>query len=336
VFGRTEERIARIQESYIAQATSSWLESLERSLTQMKDYQHARKRLDSRRLAYDTSLSKMEKAKREDFRVEEELRSQKVKYEEANDDVLRRMQDIKEAEVDSVMDLGTFLDAQLEYHERCREALLQLKSEWPGGSGQGPAPPRRPTRARSNTAHSYQERYEPLQEELTVVTESRPTIRSNRTVSTYMADSSARDAYPASNGFTRPGLSRTPTFEGPTQLRQDQSPIATQWIQRTASDNLANRRNSVQPIGGRLPADPYADSEASSYGRISPDRMYGGRSTSPATSHGSVPSRRPSSTALNASSMTKKAPPPPPPSRAKKPPPPPPPMKRSLVTVTDL
>jgi hypothetical protein len=31
----------------------------------------------------------MEKAKKEDFRVEEELRSQKVKYEEASDDVLR-------------------------------------------------------------------------------------------------------------------------------------------------------------------------------------------------------------------------------------------------------
>lgn len=38
-FGRTQERLARIQESYIAQATSSWLESLERSLAQMKEYQ---------------------------------------------------------------------------------------------------------------------------------------------------------------------------------------------------------------------------------------------------------------------------------------------------------
>lgn len=74
----------------------------------------------------------MEKAKKEDFRVEEELRSQKVKYEEASDDVLRRMQDIKEAEVDNVMDMGVFLDAQLEYHERSREALLQLKNEWIG------------------------------------------------------------------------------------------------------------------------------------------------------------------------------------------------------------
>lgn len=64
--------------------------------------------------------------------MEEELRSQKVKYEEASDDVLRRMQDIKEAEADNVMDMGVFLDAQLEYHERSREALLQLKNEWAG------------------------------------------------------------------------------------------------------------------------------------------------------------------------------------------------------------
>lgn len=74
----------------------------------------------------------MEKAKREDFRVEEELRSQKFKYEEANEDVIRRMQDIKDAEGDNVLDMGSFLEAQLEYHDRCREALLQLKREWPG------------------------------------------------------------------------------------------------------------------------------------------------------------------------------------------------------------
>jgi hypothetical protein len=37
--GRTNEKIARIQESYMAHATSTWLESLERSLAQMKEYQ---------------------------------------------------------------------------------------------------------------------------------------------------------------------------------------------------------------------------------------------------------------------------------------------------------
>ena len=84
---------------------------MDRSLVQMKEYQAARKKLETRRLAYDTSLSKMQKAKREDFRVEEELRSQKAKYEEIEDDV--------------------YLEAELAYHDKCREALLLLKDGWP-------------------------------------------------------------------------------------------------------------------------------------------------------------------------------------------------------------
>jgi hypothetical protein len=37
--GRSQEKIARVQESYLANATTTWLESLERSLAQMKEYQ---------------------------------------------------------------------------------------------------------------------------------------------------------------------------------------------------------------------------------------------------------------------------------------------------------
>lgn len=37
--GKTNERIGRIQETYVGNATTSWLESLERSLAQMKEYQ---------------------------------------------------------------------------------------------------------------------------------------------------------------------------------------------------------------------------------------------------------------------------------------------------------
>jgi len=125
--------VARAQETYIVEATNSWMESLERSQVQMKEYQAARKKLDSRRLAYDTSLAKMQKAKKEDFRVEEELRSQKAKYEESEDDVYRRMIEIKDTEGESIADLTAFLDAELAYHDKCREALLLLKDEWPAG-----------------------------------------------------------------------------------------------------------------------------------------------------------------------------------------------------------
>lgn len=129
--GRANERIARMQETYCANATSSWLESLERSLVQMKEFQRARKQLDSRRLAYDTASVKMQKSKKEDFRMEEELRNQKMKYEESSEDVYRRMIDIKEAEVESVQDLTSFLEAELTYYDRCREVLMQLKRDWP-------------------------------------------------------------------------------------------------------------------------------------------------------------------------------------------------------------
>lgn len=129
--GRANERIARVQETYCANATSSWLESVERSLTQMKEYQAARKKLEQRRLAYDTATAKMQKSKKEDYRMEEELRSQKAKYEESNEEVVRRMLDIKEAEVESVADLTSFLEAELTYYDRCREVLMQLKKDWP-------------------------------------------------------------------------------------------------------------------------------------------------------------------------------------------------------------
>ena len=39
VFGRAEERLSRIQESYASEASSTWLESLERSLAQLREYQ---------------------------------------------------------------------------------------------------------------------------------------------------------------------------------------------------------------------------------------------------------------------------------------------------------
>jgi hypothetical protein len=82
-------------------------------------------------LAYDASLAKMAKTKKEDFRVEEELRAQKVKYEESSEDVYRRMHEIKESEVEMVGDLTSFLEAELTYYDRCREILLNVKRDWP-------------------------------------------------------------------------------------------------------------------------------------------------------------------------------------------------------------
>ncbi|PGH23423.1 hypothetical protein AJ80_02533 [Polytolypa hystricis UAMH7299] len=338
-FGRTQERVARIQESYVASSTSSWLESLDRSLAQMKEYQVSRKKLESRRLAFDASLAKMQKAKKEDFRAEEELRSQKAKYEESSEDVYRRMQDIRESEADSVADLRAFLDAELNYYDRCREVLLQLKDEWPGSQQHPQAgPSRRSGRPRSNTAHSYHERYNPVEEEPPLPSpDSRPTMKSSRASSAYQTESPSREYSP--ERFQRPTFSRTSTFEGPTQLRREQSPAGSLRLARIPSDNSTLRTTRSQLRVVSKANDPYnsdwQDDGQSYCAQNSPDRYISGgdRSISPTTSNGSMVSRNASSTALSVGAPAgagKKGPPPPPPSRAKKPPPPPPPAKKYI------
>lgn len=37
--GHANEKVARVQDSYVAAASETWLETMERSLAQMKEYQ---------------------------------------------------------------------------------------------------------------------------------------------------------------------------------------------------------------------------------------------------------------------------------------------------------
>ncbi|ORY71381.1 uncharacterized protein BCR38DRAFT_330921 [Pseudomassariella vexata] len=320
--GRANERIAGIQESYVAHASNYWLESLERSLATMKEYQvgSARKKLENRRLAYDASMAKMQKAKREDFRLEDELRTSKAKYEESSEDVLRRMQDIQEAEADSVSDLTQFLDAELDYYDRCAEELRRVRRDWVSGQSQ-PASysrggqsdyglGRRPTnRSRSNTTRSYggedrterwasaakQDIYE--DEEMTPEPVRMP-IRSNR------LNSNSGIATPTSP--PRPAINRASTYSTPAP---------------TMPPNVNALRNGLRPVSKlysnqNTSQDVFADDYDTNTSSGSPEYD---RCESPATSYGSL-SRTTSNTGLSGS--MKKGPPPPPPSRAKKPPPP--------------
>ncbi|WPH00704.1 Hypothetical protein R9X50_00353400 [Acrodontium crateriforme] len=335
LFGRANERIARMQETYCSNATSSWLESTERSLIQMKEYQAARKKLQQRRLAFDTASTKMQKSKKEDFRVEEELRSQKAKYEESSEDVYRRMLDIKEAEVDSVQDLSSFLEAELAYYDRCREVLMQVKRDWPAqqmasnrsdrSGAASPAPStglmRRQTRSRGNSVTSYG-RYddEPLEPPV------RPTI-SSRVPS---GQSSPRHELPGMNIPIRPQANRAASgFEGPTSFNRANAPSSLPPLTRIPTDSskiTSGGRNGSQHAKRDTPtdADLFGD-ESSDYFDSSAQMSHSGyQRTANWANNG------------NADNVTtKKAPPPPPPSRTKKPPPPPP-LKRSALSTSEV
>ncbi|KAI8941054.1 hypothetical protein NX059_002297 [Plenodomus lindquistii] len=331
--GRANERLARVQETYVANATSSWLEGLERSLVQMKEYQATRKKLEVRRLAYDTSLAKMQKSKKEDFRMEEELRSQKAKYEETSEEVFRRMQDIKESEVDMVQDLTSFLEAELSYHDRCREILLNVKREWPVRDTR--AAPARPTRSRSNTAHGYADRFNPVEEEpepeIPRITIPKLSSRSR---------SPGPEAQSSSGYALRPSISRTSTYDSGANDSREDSPARR--IARVPTDpgSVISSRNNLRPVrNANAFSDEYEDDYTNNNNNNGSRRDRSPPSpdnSSASSARGSVMSRAASWTQASDPGSAKKAPPPPPPSRAKKPPPPPPPMKRSALSASEL
>ncbi|KAL1296548.1 hypothetical protein AAFC00_000053 [Neodothiora populina] len=293
-FGRANERIARMQENYVANATTSWLESVERSLAQMKEYQTARKKLDQRRLAFDTSQAKMNKSKKEDFRMEEELRAQRAKYEESQDDVHRRMLDIKEAEVDSIADLTAFLEAEFAYYDRAREVLMQLKRDWPANPNNQTGHSfgnRRTPRSRSNTNNSFRggssnggisedpEEHVYSQSPSTMVSSSfndsalrpPPTFASrSRTNSTQNSPRRELPGFdlPVQTTTTRPQITSrsatTGTFEGPAsssyQNSRDVSPAPMHRIARVATDGSSNGgialgRSQLKPVNSRSGTD---------------------------------------------------------------------------------
>lgn len=192
-------------------------------------------------------------------------------------------------------------------------------------------------RSRSTTAHAYSDRYK--EDEPPMLPPERPAIRSTRTASSHiLSESPQRDVHDGDYSFSRPNNFRSNTFEGPTQLRRESSPIPISRTSRVPSDSLTVRtqRSQLRSTGRTNEGVTEPSDESIVYS--SPDRSYDGRSASPATSFGSTPSRSASYSTLNATTTNgKKQAPPPPPSRGKKPPPPPPPpMKRSALSTTNV
>ncbi|CCC09028.1 hypothetical protein SMACR_03143 [Sordaria macrospora] len=353
--GRANERIGQIQETFVSEATTTWLESLERSLAMMKEYQVARKKLESRRLAYDATTTKIQKARRDDFRIEEELRSAKAKYEEASEDVGRRMQDIRDSEVDNVRDLTQFLDAELEYHERCADELRRVRQSWAGGAisssngmnGYGAGLQRRPTassgggRSRSNTAQSFTDRLSRtnsrnVYEEQEVESEAPPVrmpIRSavSRAPLSVQSQNQQVDAAP------RPFIGRSntvATFQGGANLERERiggrisaagsgttTPSSTYGVNQKVPD-VSSLRGQLRPVNRIVTNENvFADRDDDNTSDTGSPDNWCTRSASPATSIGSL-TRTASNTVVNNGLGVRKAPPPPPPCRSKKPPPP--------------
>ncbi|KAK2589815.1 hypothetical protein QQS21_012505 [Conoideocrella luteorostrata] len=303
--GRANERIANLHTNFADDVNANWLHHLDRNVTMMKEYQASCKKLESRRLAYDASVAKMHKAKRDDFRVEEEMRVSKTKFDDSSEDVMRRMQDIQDAEADSIAALNAFLEAQLNYHDRAAEELRRVRQTL--AHGDRPESPSidelRVSRTRSNTSKSWQESRQGNLERLSPTAEIPPLRR--------LASSHAAPPprLPAPSQSPRQMLVRASTYGAKTPLASTGTRVPSLGRATTDTGGYANQTDDV-----------FRDDESTGSGDGSVG--WGNRSASSATSYDSL-------SRVSSGHELKKAPPPPPPvNRAKKPPPPPVPARR--------
>jgi hypothetical protein len=200
--------------------------------------------------------------------------------------------------------------------------------------------PSRPARSRSNTAHGYAERFNPVEEE----PEPEPARMTIPKLSSQRSRSPGPEQSPGGYSL-RPSLSRTSTYENSNGYRDD-SPARRLSRVPTDSSVISSGRTNLRPVRQASASqqntfaddyeDDYAPSNGNGYRRDrsppSPDT-----SSSVGSGRGGVISRAASwSAAGEQATNGKKAPPPPPPSRAKKPPPPPPPMKRSALSESQV
>ncbi|KAF9362796.1 hypothetical protein BGX34_005476 [Mortierella sp. NVP85] len=127
--GDAHQNIGAAQSELISRFGSSYMDSIEKSQAQMKEYQTLQKKLNSRRQDYDAKLAKVQKAKKEKPEWEEEMQAAKVKYEEMRENVLTSMTTINESQAslwsfdDSLNSLRSYYEAQLAFARRMVEIL---------------------------------------------------------------------------------------------------------------------------------------------------------------------------------------------------------------------
>jgi cell shape-determining protein MreC len=98
-FGQAQSKLANFQEEYAESMRNEYIEKLDEGLQQFKEYQALRKKLESRRLDYDSKLSRLQKSKKENPGLEQELQAAKMKFEDSEYDVIQKMASLQEFEV---------------------------------------------------------------------------------------------------------------------------------------------------------------------------------------------------------------------------------------------
>ncbi|KAG1456410.1 hypothetical protein G6F56_006838 [Rhizopus delemar] len=136
--GQTQTRIAALQEVLASEIKNRYMSVLENGLQEYKDYDALRKKLELKRLDYDSKLNRLNKAKKEKPELEQEMQGAKMKYEDTEHDLIQKMAYLQEFENEHRDALFHLLEAECDYHTQAKELLESIKKDWGQGSTSDP------------------------------------------------------------------------------------------------------------------------------------------------------------------------------------------------------
>ncbi|EPY52194.1 BAR adaptor protein [Schizosaccharomyces cryophilus OY26] len=129
MYGKTLIQIGTLQENFVRFVTESYMRELERWLSQRRVLEAKEKKLENRRLVFDALSTKIQKAKKEDSKIEEDLRMARGKYENTLEDFEETMIELREFESSQINKLVLLLHKHIQFHEQCLNILRPLESQ---------------------------------------------------------------------------------------------------------------------------------------------------------------------------------------------------------------
>ena len=106
--------------------------SLDALLNETKEFDRLRKKLKNRRLDYDANNNKLQKSKKEDPSLEENVKTTKMKYEETLHKLEEMMVSVSRQETELVDPFVTFMESQINFYHNCLKtsaSILQILKE---------------------------------------------------------------------------------------------------------------------------------------------------------------------------------------------------------------
>ncbi|KAI3643428.1 hypothetical protein MP228_012983 [Amoeboaphelidium protococcarum] len=125
--GEAENMVGKIQQEFAATGRECFVARLEEYMQEVKTYKHLKSKLENRRLDYDAKVNRLQKSKKENPNLDEEMRAAQLKYEETLQELETLMISLNDKEQNQLDGLIQFLDAQYEYHQKAVDLLGECK-----------------------------------------------------------------------------------------------------------------------------------------------------------------------------------------------------------------